>query len=175
MSRVRVSIRLGGDVRDLEAVAQVADGFPDRIPYRLLRQGELRGHAVQPANVLIIPLAAWERGAISSDDDRDAILADERAQLAAAADVVARLAPALAALARSRTTAELWVSTIREEYMGGFGLPVDLVAAAASAGLSISLSILVDWPEDDDGDDADAVDRKEDDTEEDSSQTTQTT
>jgi hypothetical protein len=172
MSKFRVSIRLGGEINDLEAVARVADSFPDRIAYRLLRQGEPEPRhrdSVQPANVLIIPLAAWERGGIYEDDDRDALLADERAQLATAASVVARLAPTLAAVVSARTRAELWVSTIREEEMGGFGLPVDLVAAAAAAGLSISLSILVDWPEDDDGDEDDG---DEDDSEEDTSQTT---
>jgi hypothetical protein len=165
MSKVRVSIRLGGDIGDLEALARVADGLSDRIPYKLLHKGELRGRSVQPANVLSIPLADWERGGSTSDmtdDERDALRANERAQLAAAAGVVARLAPALAAIDSSRTTAELWVSTIREEDMGGFGLPADLVAAVAAAGMPISLSILVlEWPDDD----ADNDDRLEDDTE----------
>lgn len=165
MSKVSVSIRLGGGIGDLEAVARVADGFSDHISYQLLHKGALRGRRVQPANLLLIPLADWERGGSTSDmtdDERDALLANERAQLAAAAGVVARLAPALAALDGSRTSAELWVSTIREEDMGGFGLPADLVEAVAAAGLPISLSIMVlEWP-DDDADNDDGLEGTED-------------
>ncbi len=39
--------------------------------------------------------------------------------------------------------ADLYISTIREEDQGGLTLPPELVAATASAGLSIQISILV--------------------------------
>lgn len=162
MSDMRVGISLSGDISDLEAVVRVVDGLPERIPYQLLRQGELRRRRLQPANVLLIPLAAWERGGVYPGDDREAILADERAQLAAAAGVVAQLAPALAAVARSCTRAELHISTVRMEDQGGFDLPTDLVAVAAAAGLFIGISItVVIWPDDDDSANGDTEDKPE--------------
>jgi hypothetical protein len=115
------------------------------MPFRLLRKGE-RYHrrSVQLANVLILDLARWERAGTSKNDDRDAILADERAQLARAAGVIRQLTPVLASLDRSHVqTAELLISTFREESNGGFDLPAELVAAAAAANLSIGLSIWI--------------------------------
>jgi hypothetical protein len=142
-----VSLRLVGDLGVLEQVASAMEG----LPFQLRRKGELYPQRRRPqrANVLLLGLAEWERGGVSDGDDRDAILADERAQLAAAAVIVDRLAPMLAAIDRSRAFAELWISTVREEDQGGFGLPAKLVSAAGKAGLEISLSIGVCLPNDD--------------------------
>lgn len=125
------------------------------LPYRLLKQGEVRGdrsRQVQPANVLLLQLARWERGGIYSGDDREAILANERSQLAAATASLLSLAPTLSAIDRTRVQlVELSISTIREESTGGLVLPAPLVVVAARAGLSIGISILVSLDEDDDG------------------------
>ena len=92
MSRFRVWLRLSGEYAVLEQVARAMAG----LPYRLLKQGEVRGdrsRQVQPANVLLLQLARWERGGIYSGDDREAILANERSQLAAATASLLSLAP----------------------------------------------------------------------------------
>lgn len=69
-----------------------------------------------------------------------------------AAELLQRLTPGLAQLDRSVVKAELWISTIREEVMGGFGIPTEIVAAAAAAQLEISVSVLILLEDDDDGD-----------------------
>lgn len=98
--------------------------------------------------MLLSPLAAWERGGVSAGDDCEAILAEERTQLYAATVTLARLAPTLAALDRTHTCAELYMSTVRWEDQGGFELPAELAAAAAAAHRSIGPAILVmAWPD----------------------------
>jgi hypothetical protein len=150
MSSFNLALRLIGDVDALEATVRLAEGFLEPVPKRLHRQGEPRPWGVQPVNVLLFPLAEWRRGAVYDGEDREAILAEERAQLAHATAVVTQLTPHLAALDRSRTTADLYISTVRTEELGGLDLPADLVAASAAARLSIALSIAVAaWPDDD--------------------------
>ena len=78
-------------------------------------------------------------------------LAEEQVLLAGVATRLTRMAPTLCALDRSLCTTELYISTVRQEQQGGFGLPAELVAAAAAAGLELSISILVLLPEDDEG------------------------
>lgn len=141
MSRFRLSLRLIGEIASLEAIAALADG----LAYSLRRRHERidNGERIQPANVLVVDLARWERPGVSADDDRDAILTEERAKLASATATLQRLAPALASLDRAKTQASVWLSTIRKEDQGGFGLPAELVAACAAGGLEIEVSILV--------------------------------
>jgi len=120
----------------------------DDLPHRLRRQGEPGVLGPQERNVLVVDLARWERGPHypAAGDDTAIVLAEDHALLATAT-TLQRLAPLLAGLDRSRCTAELYVSTIREEDQGGFELPAELVAAAAAAALSIGVSILVLLPE----------------------------
>jgi hypothetical protein len=139
-----VSLRMIGELAVLEHAAQSMDD----LPVQVFRKGEMRHKRIQPANVLSAELAVWERGGTYPLDDRDAILAEERAHLTRVAGVVERLAPMLAGLDRSKCEAELYISTIRYEEMGGFGLPANLVAAAGKAALSIGISILIGLDDD---------------------------
>jgi hypothetical protein len=72
------------------------------------------------------------------------------------ADTLRRLAPGLAQLDRGAVTAQLWISSIREEAMGGFDIPAEIVTAAGAAQLEIVVSVLIIL-EDDDEDGADEV------------------
>lgn len=69
-----------------------------------------------------------------------------------AAHTIRQMAPVIASLDRKRCTAELYVSTIRDQEQGGIKLISDLIAAAAEARLDLIVSILVLW-DDDEGDD----------------------
>jgi hypothetical protein len=142
MSLCTVSLQMIGSVEPLEAFTVLLEG----LSYSLRRKGERidGSRRVQEGNVLVVDLAEWEERSGSYDgDDRDAILANEQAQIAAMTATLQRLAPALSTLDRSEISAALWISTIREEEQGGFALPPELVAAAAAAGLWVEVSILV--------------------------------
>lgn len=139
MSRYRVWLRVGGDVSVLEHVAHTLTD----LPRQLLRKGDRYGNRVQPVDLHSIELAAWERGGVQCLEDEESILAEERRQLAAAAAGVWQIGRILNRVDRNQVHAELYVSTIRAEDEGGFELPSDLIAAAAAAGLSIGISILV--------------------------------
>lgn len=86
-----------------------------------------------------------------ANDDRETILREEEARLSETTDMLRRLAPTLGMLDRARCRAELYISTIRYEDQDGFELPAELVMAAADAGLSVGISILV-LPSDEDED-----------------------
>jgi len=76
---------------------------------------------------------------------------------ARATEMLHRLTPDLAQLDRSAVKAELWISTIREEAMGGFGIPAEIVSAAGAAQLEISVSVLIILEDDeDDGEESSA-------------------
>jgi hypothetical protein len=153
VSWFHVSLRLNGNIEILEVAAHAMED----LPFRLLRKGERYNgrRRAQPQNVLLLDLAEWERGGVPTLDthERDAILADEHAQLADVAVIVQRLAPNLAALDRPQVSAELYISKVREEDTGGFGLPAELIAAAAMAHLSIGISIGVAWSGDENAED----------------------
>ncbi|MBD1841954.1 DUF4279 domain-containing protein [Cyanobacteria bacterium FACHB-63] len=101
-------------------------------PTRTLRRGDrVSKRRVQPIDLWLLNLA----------EIRDGELLDHGLQEAAMQ--LKQLAPAIATLDRSNCRAELYISTIREEDQGGFSLPAELIAAAADAGLSIEVSILV--------------------------------
>jgi hypothetical protein len=147
VSRFRLGLQIIGPLELLETFTALVEGSP----YTLRRQGEGIGgfSRIPPAHVLFIDLAKWERPGIYAGDNREAILADERAQIAAATVRLEQLAPALASLDRSEIKASLWLSTIREEDQGGLGLPPELVAAAAAGALGFEISILVAFDPDD--------------------------
>ncbi len=146
MSKYDVSVRLSGKISDLEVIARVADGFSEPIPYSLLRKGEpakWNPKRTQPIDVLLIPLAEWERGGIYEGDDREAILAEQRAKLTAGTRMLAQLAPAIAVIASSCEFAELRLSHVFWEDEGSYSIPASLIAAASAAGLSLAISFTV--------------------------------
>ena len=57
VSRVRLSLRLVGELNELEQAAKAMSG----LPFQLWRKGVVYPHRVraQPANVLILELAKW--------------------------------------------------------------------------------------------------------------------
>jgi hypothetical protein len=140
MTRFSVSLRIRGedDLPNLEHVLRVLNGMA----YRVLRRGTVgKGKLVQPCDNVVLELARW------NDPGAGAAIAVPLATRdkpwAAVTETLTKLAPGLAELDRSVCTAELYISTIREEDQGGFGIPTELVAAAAAARLSIGVSILV--------------------------------
>lgn len=109
----------------------------------------LNPQRTQPIDVLLIPLAEWERGGVYEGDDRDAILAQQRAELAAGVRVLAQLAPAIAAIASSCDFAKLRLSHVFWEDQGGYSIPASLIASAAAAGLSLVISYTIIFNDDD--------------------------
>ncbi len=133
MSRVKVSLRLRGEFDNNMDLLTAFRGMP----IKLRRRGEKLGNRVQPMDVLLLDLAAWDNA--SAVDQEVATTA----QLLPAAAALQRLAPILAQRDRSRCDAELYISTVRKEDQGGFELPMELVSAAANGKVSIGVSILV--------------------------------
>lgn len=145
MSSFRVSLRVMDAIDLLERVVGALDGYP----YKLRREGEPGILGPQGRNVLVVPLVRWERGPHDgpAEDEATPERDEDAAHLAIVTSTLERMAPLLSSLDRSRCTVELYMSTIRNEAQGGFELPAELVAAAAAAGVSIGLSILVMLPE----------------------------
>lgn len=141
MSHFSMAVRVIGAIDQLERVAAAADG----LPYKLSRQGDRRrAGRIQQFNVLVIELAAWDRGGIVVGDPQGSQWQqDQEALMVSSGTTLRRLAPTLTALDHTCCEAELYISTIREEAQGGFSLPAMLVSAAASAHLALALSILV--------------------------------
>lgn len=139
-------MRVVGDVDHLDEVAGIFDGLSPKV----IAKGttHLRQHMLQ--DVIVVRLGEWSAASLEEHDEA------ERKYLLPTAALIHRLAPRLKAIDRSRCEVELYLSTTREEETGGFGLPAELVAAAAEAGLSINVSIMVifaiDSGDDDHGD-----------------------
>jgi len=149
-SRTSMSFRLSGDLPPAQEVTHLLGIAPtfDR------RKGELippRGRK-QPVDV-------WGLELIDKGEWEDNLPLPEA--IARVADILRRLTPGLAQLDRRVVKAELWISTTRAEEMGGFAIPVEIVAAAGAAQLQISISFLI-LLEDDDEDDPHDEDRKGD-------------
>jgi len=105
------------------------------MPTEVLRRGErVSKKRVQPVDMWRFELAKFE-----SDSTKEEI--DNQMQYAVV--TLMKMASALERLDRTNCNADLYISTIREEDQGGFSLPAELVAAAASGKLSIETSILV--------------------------------
>ena len=131
-SRTWMALRLAGDLPPTEEVTRLLGIAPTF----QRRKGEPipPGRRKQPTDVWSLELikrSEWEDGPPLPE-------ATTRA-----ADMLRRLTPGLAQLDRSVINAELWISTIREEAMGGFGIPAEIVAAAGAAQLEISVSVLI--------------------------------
>lgn len=131
-SRTNMALRLVGDLPAAEEVTHllgIAPTFQGR-------KGEPihRGQQKQPADV-------WGLELIHRSEWKDGLPLSEATSRAA--EMLRRLIPGLEQLDRSAVNAELWISTIREEAMGGFGIPTEIVAAAGAARLEISISVLI--------------------------------
>jgi hypothetical protein len=134
-----MAFRVFGDLPPTEEVTRLLGVTPTR--YR--RRGEAipPGRRQQPFDVWILELierSEWEDGLPLPE------------ATARAAGMLRHLTPGLAKLDRSVVNAELWISTIREEAMGGFGIPAEIVAAAGAAQLEISVSVLIILEDDED-------------------------
>ncbi len=142
---------MSGELRVLEDLADAMEG----LPYRLLRKGDVypkRRQRVQPANVLVLDLAHWERGAMTlqdwetvTEDERPYVaspeqLAEEQEQLAKVSRVLDRLIAPLGAIEPSQARARLSIGIVLTED-NGFELPAELIAFAAAGGLSIDHDI----------------------------------
>lgn len=144
-SRTSMSFRLSGDLPPSQEVTHLLGIAPsfDR------RKGELipPRRRKQPADV-------WGLELIDRSEWEDGLPLPEAT--ARVADILRRLTPGLAQLDRCVVNAELWIGTTRGEAMGGFGIPVEIVAAAGTAQLQISVSvhILLEDDEDDGNDGA---------------------
>jgi hypothetical protein len=136
-----VSLRVVGDLEQLEYAANAMDG----LPFKLLREGVTYGRQLrpQPRNVLALDLGKWERNWPADPRDEPPLIEDEQRRFLKIAEVIARLVPTLARLDRTKCWADLYISTIRHEDWGGFDMPAELVTAAGAAGLAMSLSIAV--------------------------------
>ena len=140
MSRNTILLRVQGDLEHPEELIS-AVGMPAETTSRGSRD---RVEKLPKADVILFRLASWT-GVSVEDQDKA-----EREQLLPIAARLQQAAPVLAALDRSRCTAELYVSSIRREEQGGLEFPAELIAAAAAGGLRLGISILVlldDGPE----------------------------
>ena len=133
-----MSLRLSGELPSSEEVTRLLGIAPTF----QRRKGEPipPGRRQQPADV-------WSLDLIERSEWEDGLPLSEAT--AHAAEVLRLITPGLAQLDRDAVKAELWISTIREEVMGGFGIPVEIVAAAGAAQLEISVSVLILLGDDD--------------------------
>ena len=138
MSRNQLSLRLRGDLPASEEVTALLGVSPDAARRRGSR---VRGsETLQVADVWVVTLI--ERSEWT--DESPLAAATERA-----VEILRRAAPGLARLDTSRCQTELYLSTIRDEEMGGFSLPAEIVAAAGACNLTLAVSVLVMWSDDD--------------------------
>lgn len=144
-SRTWMAFRIFGDLPPAEEVTRLVG----MAPTFQRRKGEPipPGRRKQPFDVWSLELikrSEWEDGPPLPE------------ATARAAETLRRLTPGLAQLDQRVVTAQLWISTIREEAQGGFDIPAEIVAAAGAAQLEVTVSVLIIL-EDDEGDD-DSVD-----------------
>lgn len=141
MSEYEVSLRLIGDIGDIEGIVGV---LPD-IPYELNRQGEIISGFNRPwrRNVLLVQLARWQRGNTGGRDAATLPISDGTSELTDASSVLAQLEPSLNGLDRTRCSADIYVDIIDELDQAGLELPAAFVSAASAAGLPINIIVLV--------------------------------
>ena len=145
-SRTSMSFRLSGDLPPSQEVTHllgIAPTFERR-----------KGEPIPPGRRKQ-PIDVWSLALINRSEWEDGLPLSEAT--ARVADILRRLTPGLAQLDRRVINAELWIGTTREEAMGGFGIPVEIVAAAGAAQLQISVSVHILLVDDED-DGADEVD-----------------
>jgi hypothetical protein len=135
-SRTSMSFRLSGDLPPSQEVTHllgIAPTFERR-----------KGEPIPPGRRKQ-PIDVWSLALINRSEWEDGLPLSEAT--ARVADILRRLTPGLAQLDRR----------VIEEAMGGFGIPVEIVAAAGAAQLQISVSVHI-LLEDDEDDGADEVD-----------------
>lgn len=132
MSTLEISLRLIGDLPPSEELARTLDVEPTQF----LQKGQpVSKRRIQPTDVWCLDLAKF---------DSNSHPIEMQADLRKSAQRLEDLAKAITSITQtSQCKAALYISTIREEDQGGFSLPLELVAAAAAAGLSIEVSMLV--------------------------------
>ena len=130
MSKIQISLRLAGNLPSSQELKQLLGIVPtiDR------RSGEQfsPGHR-QPFDIWILSLAEFD-----GDSEQPLI----EAKMQTAAEMLKNMAASVAALDRTHCSAELYVATVQEEEQTRLLLSPPLVAAAASAKLSIQFSVL---------------------------------
>ena len=137
-SRTSMSFRLSGDLTPTEAVTRLLGVTPTR----QRRKGE-------PSHLgRLQPFDVWSLDLIARSEWEDGPPLPEAT--ARAANTLRHLTPGLGQLDRSVVTAQLWISTIREEAQGGFDIPAEIVAAAGAAHLEITVSVLIILEDDED-------------------------
>lgn len=130
MSRNRLSLRLIGELPPTEELNQLL-GIR---PVSAHRRGE-RGLLDE-----VMSMDVWVINLVPRKD-----WPDGRPPVPVISHVtrlLGRITPALNALDRSQVHAELYLSTRREEAMGGFEIPAEWIAAAAAANLELDISVL---------------------------------
>jgi len=142
VSRYAVSLRIIGedDLENMDEVTHVLGGTSCQFFKKGMRR---RGGRIQPRNVVLLDLARWEEEVVYWEEDPGSSATTEQSWRQVLA-TLAPLANKLRSLDRSLYHPALYISTIRDYYMGGFGLSSDVVAIAYEANLPIDISILVD-------------------------------
>ena len=130
-SRTNMALRLSGDLPPTDEVTRLLGISPTF----QRRKGEL----IPPGRRQLVDV--WSLDLIQRSEWKDGSPLPEAT--ARATDILRRLTPGLAQLDRLAIKVELWISTIREEVMGGFGIPVEIVVIAGVAQLEISVSVLI--------------------------------
>src|SRR5690242_9474966 len=134
-----LSLRIHGDLPPTEELIAALGVQPTNVirngERRTLRSGEngreQLARLVQPTDMFLVELGEWD--------------GDERTEemLLQIAPRVAELAPRLRQLRGPQCHVDLYMSAFRDTDQGGLVLPAEFVAAAASAGISIHISIPV--------------------------------
>lgn len=143
MSETTIKLRLVGN--PLPSDDELKD-ILNATSMRIRRKGDHRTKTIkQSIDVCILELFNYEfNGYIDNKNTSDEI----QAKLISVAHRISSIAPTLASLDREKYRVDFYVSTIREEDQGGLIFPTELVAAAANAGASMHISILVLFEED---------------------------
>ena len=136
-STIEMSLRLAGNLPPTDKLTYLLGVAPSQI----FRKGDrISPKRSQPIDVCLLDLVKF---------DSDISPSESQQQMLVAAKILDNLAPAINCLDRSECQADLYISTVREDDQGGLSLPPALVAAAAAGNLSIQVSILVMFDEDD--------------------------
>ena len=134
-----LSLRIHGDLPPTEELIAALGVQPTSVfrkgERRILRSGENGrervGHGAQPTDMFSVTLGEWD-----GDEHTEKMLVQ-------IAPRVAELAPHLAQLRGPQCQVDLYMSAFRDTDQGGLVLPAEFVAATASAGISIHISIPV--------------------------------
>lgn len=133
MSANRLSVRLIGALPATEDLDRLLDVTHTR--------ASRRGTVVSRRVNWIAEEDVWSLDLIARDQWSDGL--PEESALSNATATIQRMTPGLLALEHAVVRTELYISTIREEDSGGFLLSSELIHAAATANLTLVVSVLV--------------------------------